>query len=235
MKRFWTDVAIGRSAGGYGVELDAKPIRLPGGAVLAIPQRGLAEAIADEWRQAAPSIGDLVRPDDLPLTRLAGTAIERIAPDAGSVIPILLDYARADLLCYRVCEPETLRDAQALYWQPWLDWAAREVNIHLNSTTKLIAIDQPEASIEAARTILEDFDTWSLAALGVLIPALGSLVLGLAVVRGELDPEAAHELANLEARFQAEAWGQDKEAQARLDQIAKDIATAARFATLTRS
>ena len=67
-------------------------------------------------------------------------------------------------------------------------------------------------------------DVPALAALGVVVPALGSLVLGLAMAEGRLDAVTAHALGALDELFQAEAWGEDAEAAARRAAIADDIA-----------
>jgi chaperone required for assembly of F1-ATPase len=235
MIRFWTDVTISRRPDGYAIKLDTKPVCLPSGKAIVVPQRALAEAIADEWRSAGSSLGAVIHLNSLPLTRLAGAALEMVAADPGSVVTKLVSYARADLLCYRVDRPKKLRDAQVMYWQPWLDWAARDLGIQLVTTNVLGAIEQPEASIDAVRGLVENFDVWTLTAFGVLAPALGSVVLGLALQRGYLDPDAAYELATLESQIQAEFWGEDADAMARLDQIAKDIVSAARFATFVQS
>ncbi|TQF76792.1 chaperone, ATP12, partial [Elioraea sp. Yellowstone] len=72
----------------------------------------------------------------------------------------------------------------------------------------------------------------ALAALGVAVPALGSLVLGLALAERRIGPEEAHALATLDEAFQAEEWGQDAEAAARLAAIAADVRLAARILAL---
>ena len=77
-------------------------------------------------------------------------------------------------------------------------------------------------------------DVSALAALGVAVPAMGSVVLGLALAAGELDAGTAYALGCLEELFQAEAWGEDAEAAGRRRSIAADIALAARFLQLTR-
>jgi chaperone required for assembly of F1-ATPase len=77
-------------------------------------------------------------------------------------------------------------------------------------------------------------DSWALAALGVAVPALGSLVLGLALAEQRLDPAAAHALGALEELFQAEQWGEDAQAAARRQAVADEIALAARLIVLTR-
>ena len=73
MKRFWeAALAVPRLEGGYGVELDGRPLRLPGGSILTIESRPLAEAIADEWQQAGGAKGGEMNPEDVALTRLLG-------------------------------------------------------------------------------------------------------------------------------------------------------------------
>ena len=69
----------------------------------------------------------------------------------------------------------------------------------------------------------------ALAALGILVPALGSAVLGLALADGALEAEEAHLLANLDELFEVEAWGDDTEAARRRALVGADVAMATRF------
>ena len=55
MKRFWTDVAVGRQGGGWTVRLDGRPVLTPARNGLIVPTEGLADAIAQEWRAVATS------------------------------------------------------------------------------------------------------------------------------------------------------------------------------------
>ena len=61
--------------------LDGKPMHLPGGGVLRVAGEPLALAIAEEWQAAGGGKGGEMSFADTPLTRLAGTAQQRIAPD----------------------------------------------------------------------------------------------------------------------------------------------------------
>ena len=67
------------------------------------------------------------------------------------------------------------------------------------------------------------------------MPALGSLVLGLALADQRLDPATAHALGALDELFQVEQWGEDEQAAARRQAVADDIALAARLIALTRA
>jgi len=73
-----------------------------------------------------------------------------------------------------------------------------------------------------------------LAALGVAVPALGSLVLGLAMAALRLDAASAFALASLDESFQAELWGRDDAAEERRRRMAVELAVAAQFLGLVR-
>jgi chaperone required for assembly of F1-ATPase len=234
MKRFWDSAAVAaQPGGGFGVTLDGRPVRLPGGAPLLLPAAPLAEAVAAEWGAAGGARGGEMSPEDVPLTRLAGTAQERIAPDPAPVVAGLARYAETDLLCYRAEEPR-LAGLQAEAWQPLLDWAALRHDALLRATTGLMPVAQDGQALAALRRAVAALGPIELVALGVLVPAFGSLVLGLAVVQERLEAAEAHRLATLDETFQEAFWGTDAEAVARRGRIAREVALAARLVALSR-
>jgi chaperone required for assembly of F1-ATPase len=93
-------------------------------------------------------------------------------------------------------------------------------------------VAQPPEALAALHRAVAAHSTLGLAALGVAVPALGSLVLGLAVVRGEISPEEAQRLATLEEAFQEEFWGIDPDSARRRAAAAADVALAARLVGL---
>jgi len=235
VKRFWDIAAVEASAEGFAILLDGRKMHLPGGAVLRVTAEPLAHAIAAEWRAAGGAKGGEMSFADTPLTRIAGTAQQRIARDPAPTIDAIARYAESDLLCYRAEAPEALVHRQNLEWQPWLDWVALTYDAPLRTARGIAYVKQHRGSIAALRRAVAALDAFALAALGVAVPALGSLVLGLALAEGRLDATTAHALGCLDELFQAEAWGEDAEAAARRRAIADDIAIAARILELTRS
>jgi chaperone required for assembly of F1-ATPase len=231
MKRFWERAEI-EGTDGYIIRLDGRPMRLPSGETLLINQRPLAEAIAEEWR--SPPLGAEVTPNLLPLTQLAATARFRIAPAPADTAASIAAYARSDLLCYRAEEPADLVRRQHAAWQPWLDWAAQRYDAMLVVTRGISLVDQsPQALAALARAVAAQ-DAHGLAGLGVMVPIMGSLVLGLAVTEGMLDADEAFRLSVQDEVFQEEHWGRDPDAAAQRDRAAQEVRMAARYVLLTR-
>jgi chaperone required for assembly of F1-ATPase len=232
MKRFWRQASVLVQDGAARIVLDGKPMRLPGGAALLLPPGALADAIAAEWQAAGGDVGGTLGQEDLPLTRLAATAFQKIAPDPGPTIDAIARYGETDLLCYRAASPAALSARQALLWQPWLDWASSTYGAGLMVFEGVMPQAQPVQAVARLRDAVADCTPACLAGLGIVVPALGSLVLGLALAEGRLEPAAAHELALLDELFETAQWGVDASAAARRANILQDISDAARFMVL---
>ena len=100
-KRFWTQVEIAQQEIGYTVLLDGRLVRTPAKTPLALPSQALAEAVAREWRAQVKT----VRPETMPYTRRANSALDKVKPQFQDVLNMLAAYGETDLLCYRAAEP----------------------------------------------------------------------------------------------------------------------------------
>lgn len=229
-KRFYTTVTIEPRPEGFAILLDGKPVRTPGGSALLLPGRNLAEAIAREWQAQREHIDA----QTMPILRLANTALERIPHTRADVIAQLLEYGQHDLLCYRAEAPASLVTRQAEQWQPLLDWISTTYRITLTPTAGITAIAQRGESIAALKTQLGALDDFALAGVSAATALTGSVVLALALFAGRLEASATFRLASLEETFQAEHWGVDAEAEARLQRIAQELADIAAFLGLVR-
>jgi len=234
VKRFWQAASIAPAPGGFQIRLDGKPMRLPTGAALTLPSEPLARAVAAEWQAAGGGPGGETSFADVPLTRIAGTGQERVAPDPEPVILELARYGESDLLCYRAAGPPSLAERQHERWQPWLDWAERRHAARLRVTSGVTHLPQPPEALAALAGAVAAHPPMALAALGVAVPALGSLVLALALAEASLSPAEAHALSILDETYQEERWGGDAEALARRRHVAEDIEVAGRLLALLR-
>lgn len=228
MKRVYKTVAARPVEGGWGVALDDRPMRTPAKRDLVVPTEALARAIADEWDAQQ----DEVRPNTMPLTRLAATTIDRTAAQRDTVIAEVANYAGTDLVCYRADHPPALASRQHSAWQPLIDWATLRYDAGLTVTSGVIPTPQSPATLRAFAAAVAAYDDFRLTALSAATGACSSLVVALALIEGRLQPDAAFEASQLDETFQIEAWGEDAEAMARRRGVAEDIAACSRFAKL---
>jgi chaperone required for assembly of F1-ATPase len=227
--RFYKDVAIeDRGGEGAALLLDGKPVRTPGKAVLALPTRALAEAIAEEWRAQ----GERIDPLSMPLTRFANSAIDGVSGHEQAVIDDIMSHAGADLLCYRAHGPGELVKAQEKHWDPVLAWAKTALGAPLVLAEGVTHVAQPEASLGRLKQALAGRAAFSLAALHVMTALTGSALLALAVAEGRLTPEEAWEAAHVDEDWQISQWGEDAEAAQRRKNRWRDFAAAARTLAL---
>jgi chaperone required for assembly of F1-ATPase len=231
MKRFYRTVAAAPGPGGHQILLDGKPVRTPDKAPLALPTAALAARVAAEWDAQDKDI----KPETMPLTQLANTAIDRLPPRRDDVVAEIAGYAGTDLVCYRADRPAELAARQAAAWQPLLDWLEARHDARLEAVEGLLPVDQPEPSLAAVRAAVDAFDDLALAALHLATGAAGSVVIALALAEGEIDPEAAFAVAHVDELFQIERWGDDAEAAQRRARIRADLQAAADFIALSRS
>jgi chaperone required for assembly of F1-ATPase len=228
MKRFYTSASVSAAAGGFGINLDARPLRTPARAPLLLPTPELAEAVAAEWQGQ----GDTIAPRSMPLTGLANAAIDRVAPDPAGFARGLAVFAENELLAYRAEGPAPLVARQTALWDPWLAWARQRYDVDFTIVTGIIHRPQPAATLDRLHAAYAALDAFRLAALNPVVTISGSAVIGLAVAEGEMDAEAAWTTGHLDELWQAELWGKDPLAEAGHRDRQADLDAAVRFLRL---
>ncbi len=207
-RRFYKGVAVGEAEGGHAVLLDGRSPKTPSGRKVVLPTPALAALVAADWDAQAEEI-DTLR---MPAQRLAATAIDRVAGVRVEVAEEIARYAGSDLLCYRAESPASLVEAQREAWDPLLAWADEDLGLRLTAVGGIIHRAQPEGSLARARALSLDLDDFGLTALAQASSLLGSAVLALALQRGRLDGQGAHDIARLDEAWQEARWGVDYEA-----------------------
>lgn len=229
-RRFWKAADIRPADGGWEVILDDKPVRTPGKHPLILPTEALARAIAAEWDAQS----DVIDPNTMPLTRAANSAIEKVAPQFDDVAGMLAEYGGTDLLSYRAEQPEDLVRAQAEGWDPLIDWSATDLQAPLRITHGVVPVTQDQAALNRLHDQVRSLDNFGLTALHDLVTLPGSLILGLAVIRGRLTAEQAFALSRIDEEHQAKLWGEDDEARTAAESRRAAMVQAARFWDLSR-
>ena len=230
MKRFYKDTGVDEGEGGFRLLLGGKPMRTPAKAILVVPTRALAEAIAAEWA-AVPEKAEL-NAAHLPLTRLAATGIDRVVSRREEVIADTAKYAGSDLLCYRATAPESLVGLQRERWDPLLAWAAERHAARLVTADGIGFVEQGAEARARLHEAVAAHGDLALSALYNLTHTAGSVVIALAVSDGRLDAAGAFTAAQTDELYQVDRWGDDPIAEKQREGVRRDIEAAARFLSL---
>lgn len=229
MKRFWKEVQVcPAEGGGYAVQLDGRPFRLPGGTTLAVPSLRLAQAIAEEWRAVPAEAG--FRTADLPMTQMAGTQLERVSPDRDQIVGGLSAYGESDLLCYRATG--SLGREQDLLFNPVLHEFSRRYGVSPEITRSLLPVTVTTALQQAFASALERMDDPALTCAAICAPATGSLILAIGLVEGWISASQALSMASVEERHQMAQWGEDEALLQEIDRCGNDIDMALHYLAL---
>jgi len=227
-RRFYKAAQIEPVDGGYAILLDGRPVKTPARAPFVVPGRLLAERIAGEWSAQDVTI----RPETMPHTGLANAAIDRIGTGRESVIERIAAYLESEPVCFRAEGPNDLVAREAELWDPLVEAFNRRFDVALKLSTGLSHVSQDDAVSDRVKGYAAARDDFALTALLDAVTHLGSLVVAVAAIEGDIDAEAAFQAAYLEELHQADRWGLDKEAEDRRRAIRNDVATALEFARL---
>ena len=210
-KRFYQDVRVKALDDGFVVLLDERVVKTPLKADLLLRSERLAEAIAGEWAGQQEEI----ELEGMILTKLANTAIDRVAPRRDVILDEISGFSEADLVCYRAEEPASLVEREDRVWAPYLDWLQGEHGVSLKTTSGIMhAAQEPDALLKI-RGLFSPFDDFALTAGHNLITLTGSCVLALGLLYNRAPAEDIWQAAHVDEDFQIERWGEDLEAKRR--------------------
>ena len=210
--RFYKEAQVGETAGegGFPVLLDGKPVRTPARRHLAAPERVLAQALAAEWDAQQ----DRVDPAVMPLTRLANSIVDGVAPALGPVAAEIEQYLGTDLVFYRAAEPAGLVASQRQHWDPVVEWARDALGARFVLAEGVMHVPQPAAAIVAAAAAIPKGasrrEAWRLGALNVVTTLTGSSLLALALAAGRLTTDEAWAAAHVDEDWNMAFWGRDE-------------------------
>lgn len=224
-RRFYESANVIETADGFGVSLDARSLRTPGGLVFVSPTRALARLCAQEWESQAEHIV----PASMPVSQLAFASLDWGPNRRDELTDYIAAFGETDLCCHRAEAPAPLVARQSERWDPIVTWAGEELGVRLPVVTGVLpaAID-PEALAALRRQVaaLTDFD---LTALAQATGLAGSILIGFALLRGRLSADEAFQAAALDNLWSLEHWGEDEEARRRLDRQREEFVAITRF------
>jgi len=222
-KRFYEDAGVEEKDGLFLLVLDGRTAKTPGKQPLAVPSRGLAEAMAEEWAAQ----GSEIDPSTMPITRIVNSTIDGVAARWAEVVDDLVRYAGSDLIYYRASDPERLVRSQDEAWSPVLDWAREIHGARFTLAEGVMHVEQPQEALAAIRRVVEKVESpFALAALHVMTTLSGSVLIALAHAAELLDAEQAWAAAHVDELFQESVWGEDYEAMQRRSRREADFRAA---------
>ena len=209
-KRFWKAATARQTDAGFTVHLDARPVKTPAKRPLIVPTLTMAQAIALEW----DAQHGVIKPQTMPVTRAANSALDKVAPQFDTVVEIIAAYGGTDLLCYRAPKPPELIDLQNANWDPLLHWAETDLNAPLLAVPGVMHIAQAPASLHRLRAGVAALTPFQLAAFHDLVALSGSLILAFALIKARLNAAEAWTISRIDESYQISLWGSDAEAAA---------------------
>jgi chaperone required for assembly of F1-ATPase len=226
-KRFYKSVAVTDQ---LGIALDGRNVKTPLKALLVLPNRALAEAVAAEWEAQI----EVINPHAMPLTKLANTAIDRAAAEKSKITAEILEFAGSDMVCYRAENPEGLVLRQTAHWDPIIAWARSELKASFATVSTITHKRQSDEALQALETHIAALDQFSFVAIHNLTTLSGSALLATMIAAGKISVDAAWLAANVDEDWQIATWGKDTEAMIRREGRLSEFLACAKFLNLAR-
>jgi chaperone required for assembly of F1-ATPase len=224
-RRFYKDARAVEMADGFGVQLDARTLKTPGGNPFRAPTRALAELCAAEWGAQ----GEHVVPATMPVSQFAFAALDWTARARNEIADYVASFGGTDLCCHRAEAPAELVARQSAMWDPIVAWAAQELGVALPVVPGVIAAQVDASALDGLRTHAAALDDFRLTALGQAAGLAGSALIAFALLRGRLAAQQAFEAAALDNLWSFERWGEDAEGRARLERQRAEFEALGRF------
>jgi len=221
LKRFYKKVQTEAKGCGFAILLDGRGVKTPLKLDLIAPTQRLADLVAEEWHAQEEKI----LPNQMPITQLLNTALDRVPPQRTEMEKEILTYLESELICYFSDDEgeDDLKQKEQELWLPLIQWAKEELDIVLKTSSGIVHVKQNTSSFEAVQKKLDLMNDFQFTAFQQMVPMLGSLVISLALYKGHLDIDRAHRAAFLEQFFQCEKWGFDVDIQKKLDTVQKEL------------
>ncbi len=211
-RRFYETATVVENGDRYGVALDARTLRTPGGAVFVSPTRALAQLCADEWMAQ----GEHIAPASMPVSQLAFASIDWTPKSRDQLADYVTAFGETDLCCHRAESPADLRNKQAEHWDPIVTWAGEALGLKLPVVPGIIAARVDAETLASLREHVLALDDFPMTALSQATGLAGSVLIGFALLRGKLTADEAFQAAALDNLWGLGKWGEDDEARVRL-------------------
>ncbi|KAM0749253.1 ATP12-domain-containing protein [Meredithblackwellia eburnea MCA 4105] len=209
MRRFWKTVSIDKkSDGSYGVLLDKRVLKTPGGVPLILPKDRLAVTalIVEEWENQL----SVLKPHTLPMTSITARALDGLHDPAvrSDLVESLLKYLDTDTVCFHEEFPPALVKLQNEHWLPLLDWVNETFKVKTVIYEGILGTKQTADTVLKLGAVVAGYDQFKLAAFERAVMASKSYLIALALVEGHFTVDEAAQAAHVEVQSQINRWGE---------------------------
>jgi len=195
--------SLGSESSMFVISLDGRPARTARKSKLVLPSKLLAAAIACEWAAQ----GFYVLRELMPLTMLAGQALDVVPAHRDQICDDMVRFAASDVASYRTPSPQRLRDAQDAVLAPALEHVASTHGVKLPIVEDFAAIVVNNEDEQKLRKVLSSMNDFELAAFQYAAGAGKSIVLALCLRDNFFDAASAAAASRCEEDYQASSFG----------------------------
>tara|TARA_B100000073_G_scaffold342191_1_gene344857 strand:+ start:105 stop:839 length:735 start_codon:yes stop_codon:yes gene_type:complete len=180
--RFYENVSIKNYQNNFLIFLDENQLLSPKNNIISYPSLDLIKLIANEWDKQK----ETVNINNMLASKLFFTALDKVRPNLSKAIDDLSSFIDFDLLCYQVQSPCDLKKLQDKNFSPIISWISTEYKVTPNINNGIISHSNNRELKSNLRELLRSFDFIELTLLEFLINLLGSIILGIAFLKGRL-------------------------------------------------
>lgn len=198
MKRFYKYVTLtDKTAEGYGLLLDNKPVQTPARKNFFIKSYNIAQMVIKEWESQTENILPLT----MPVSQMAMTLTDRVIPFRDKLESEILGYIDTDLICYRTDDPEQYKLIQEEKWNPFINWFQAKFDLDLQVTYGLSPLTQSDAVHQSIRKYMTSINHENFMALYIATLGTGSVILGLGFIAKDFSVDDILEAAFAEEKL----------------------------------
>lgn len=203
---------VEKTAHGYAVLVNGKPLKTPKGAAWVCPNEALAKATAAEVAKDALKS---------PLYKLQSYLLDTPAPTTCSE---MADHFETDLVFYEADTPADLAAHQNAAWAPVRAWLSQTLGgVPFTVTHNTTLEPQPEEAVAALKSHVESLEAAQRAVAYFAGRLSASVAIGLAFAAKELDAEKAHTASHADEYYQEARYKKDDLLTQRLEENKRQL------------
>ena len=181
-------------------------LKTPQGNVIQVPTLELAKAIEEEWdKDPSPHY------QRKPLTSLVASALDRVAVSRESYTNFIVESVTQDaVLFWEENSPEVLQK-QDRKWKPIIEKVNHDLGLVLKSTLTFFINTLSSSEKLKVEGFLEALTDFKLVGFSHLLTLSNSFCLSYLIIKQNLEPAIAWDLAQLHEHTHHHLWGEDTE------------------------